>query len=132
MVFRGGEYDDYTIEYDQATICTGSRPVKLDKPGVETFTNDVLYLRTPKEANNIASRAKDKNVVIVGSSFIGQWLVSPAMAHYQIFRFVFVFYAHWSYLSATQVVGIQGSGRFTYQKPSNDMPIYLHYLKIKQ
>ena len=94
MVFRGGEYDDYTIEYDQATICTGSRPVKLDKPGVETFTNDVLYLRTPKEANNIASRAKDKNVVIVGSSFIGECLVYTAMEQYKISKLVYVFYAN--------------------------------------
>lgn len=82
MVFRGGEYTDYTIEYDQAMICTGSRPIKLDKPGTDTFTNDILYLRTPHEANNIATRAKDKNVVVVGSSFIGKHQTESLMSLY--------------------------------------------------
>lgn len=72
MVFRGREWTDYTVEYDQAAICTGSRPVALDKPGVTTFANSVFYLRTPDEANRIAAQAKGKNVVVVGSSFIGK------------------------------------------------------------
>ena len=72
MVFKGREWTDYTVEYDQAVICTGSRPVPLDKPGVSTFPNNVFYLRTPDDGNTIANKAKGKNVVIVGSSFIGE------------------------------------------------------------
>ena len=72
MVFRGGEYTDYTVEYDQAAICIGSRPITLDKPGAATFPNSVFYLRTPGEGNLIVDKAKGKNVVIVGSSFIGE------------------------------------------------------------
>jgi len=80
MVFRGREWTDYTVEYDQAAICTGSRPITLDKPGTNTFSKDVFYLRTPTEANEIANKSKGKNVVIVGSSFIGK------------FVFIFIYY----------------------------------------
>ena len=72
MVFKGGEYTDYTVEYDQVSICTGSRPTRLAVRGAPTFKKDVFYLRTPEDANNIATRAKNSNVVIVGTSFIGE------------------------------------------------------------
>ncbi|KAF6029297.1 hypothetical protein EB796_012392 [Bugula neritina] len=57
-VFRGIEWMDYTVEYDQAAICTGSKPITLDKPGTNTFSKDVFYLRTPAEANKIANKSK--------------------------------------------------------------------------
>lgn len=73
-IFKGGveEYTDYMVEYDQVVICTGSRPRKLPVKGAPTFKKDVFYLRTPDDANNIASRAKDSRVVVVGTSFIGK------------------------------------------------------------
>lgn len=74
-IFKGGveEYTDYTVEYDQAVICTGSRPIKLAVRGAPTFKKDVFYLRTPDDANNIATRAKDRHVVVVGTSYIGKY-----------------------------------------------------------
>lgn len=43
----------------------------LPIPG--TDLQNVYQLRTPEDANQIAERAAGKNVVIIGSSFIG-WL----------------------------------------------------------
>lgn len=41
----------------------------LPIPG--TDLQNVYQLRTPQDANQIAERAAGKNVVIIGSSFIG-------------------------------------------------------------
>ncbi|XP_067931278.1 apoptosis-inducing factor 3-like [Watersipora subatra] len=71
MSFKGHEYTDFKVEYDQAAICTGSSPIELDVPGVETFSSSIHYLRTPHDANQIAKNSDKKNVVIVGSAFIG-------------------------------------------------------------
>ena len=42
----------------------------LPIPGVDL--ENVFTLRTPDDANKIAENVKDKNVVIIGSSFIGE------------------------------------------------------------
>lgn len=44
-------------------------PKKLDVQGRDL--KDVCLLRTPDEANYIAAAGKDKNIVIVGASFLG-------------------------------------------------------------
>jgi len=45
------------------------RPRVLPIPGVDL--ENVFSLRTPDDANKIAAAAAGKNVVIIGSSFIG-------------------------------------------------------------
>ena len=47
-----------------------SRPRVLPIPGVDL--KNVFSLRTPDDANAIAAAANGKNVVIIGSSFIGR------------------------------------------------------------
>ena len=49
------------------------RPRSLDIPGADL--KGVCLLRSPEDGNAIAETTKDKNVVIVGTSFIGenQW-----------------------------------------------------------
>ena len=48
-----------------------TRPRVLPIPGVEL--ENVFTLRTPDDANKIAENIPGKNVVIIGSSFIGQY-----------------------------------------------------------
>lgn len=45
----------------------------LPIPG--TDLQNVYQLRTPEDANQIAERAAGKNVVIIGSSFIGRLFI---------------------------------------------------------
>ncbi|KAM3934092.1 apoptosis-inducing factor 3-like isoform 2-T3 [Leptodactylus fuscus] len=63
--FKDGSF----LQYSQLLIATGSRPRELKCPG-STFKN-VFYLRCPEDANAISEAATSKNVVIMGSSFIG-------------------------------------------------------------
>ncbi|GAU87200.1 hypothetical protein RvY_00084 [Ramazzottius varieornatus] len=56
------------LRYDKLLICTGASPKKLDMQGRDL--KDVCLLRTPDEANYIAAAGKDKNIVIVGASFL--------------------------------------------------------------
>lgn len=46
----------------------------LPIPG--TDLQNVYQLRTPEDANQIAERAAGKNVVIIGSSFIGRLFIN--------------------------------------------------------
>ena len=48
------------------------RPRVLPIPGVDL--QNVFSLRTPDDANKIAEAASGKNIVIIGSSFIGQYI----------------------------------------------------------
>ena len=57
------------VEYDQLLLATGSTPRQLERPGQDL--EGVCTLRTPSQANYIFKQSQDKNVVIVGGSFIG-------------------------------------------------------------
>ncbi|XP_073421770.1 apoptosis-inducing factor 3-like isoform X3 [Dendrobates tinctorius] len=63
--FQDGSF----LHYSQLLIATGSRPRELTCSGA-TLQN-VFYLRSPEDANAISEAAAGKNVVIMGSSFIG-------------------------------------------------------------
>lgn len=63
--FRDGSF----LQYSQLLIATGSRPRELQCPG-STLRN-VFYLRSPEDATAVSKEATGKNVVIMGSSFIG-------------------------------------------------------------
>ncbi|KAM5181822.1 apoptosis-inducing factor 3-like [Mantella aurantiaca] len=63
--FRDGSF----LQYSQLLIATGSRPRDLQCAG-STLKN-VFYLRSPDDASAISEEATGKNVVIMGSSFIG-------------------------------------------------------------
>ncbi|XP_075710288.1 apoptosis-inducing factor 3-like [Rhinoderma darwinii] len=61
--------DGSVLQYSQLLIATGSRPRELKCPG-STLQN-VFYLRSPEDAHAISEAATGKNVVVMGSSFIG-------------------------------------------------------------
>ncbi|CAI9614657.1 unnamed protein product [Staurois parvus] len=63
--FRDGSF----LQYSQLLIATGSRPRELQCPG-STLKN-VFSLRSPEDATAVSEEAGGKNVVIMGSSFIG-------------------------------------------------------------
>lgn len=57
-----------TLRYDKLFISTGSNPRKYRT--IPDNVNNALYLRTHEDALKIANNTKDKNVVLIGSSFI--------------------------------------------------------------
>lgn len=61
--------DGSQINYDCLMIATGGNPRNLQLPGSDL--KNVCYLRTPDDANFIDEASVDKNVVIIGSSFVG-------------------------------------------------------------
>ncbi|RXN07076.1 apoptosis-inducing factor 3-like protein [Labeo rohita] len=61
--------DGFKMEYRKLFIATGSRPKPLSYKGKDV--GNVFHLRTPEDANSIATLASSKNAVIVGTSFIG-------------------------------------------------------------
>lgn len=63
-----------TAQYDSLMIATGGQPRVLPIPGGDL--ENVFCLRTPDDANKIAAAAAGKNVVIIGSSFIGMEVAS--------------------------------------------------------
>ncbi|XP_062568726.1 apoptosis-inducing factor 3-like isoform X2 [Saccostrea cucullata] len=65
VTFKDGSTESYT----SLVVATGGRPRVLPIPG--TDLENVYQLRTPEDANQIAEKAAGKNVVIIGSSFIG-------------------------------------------------------------
>jgi len=56
--------------YDYCVLATGSSPRTLPLQGASGAKN-LMVLRTPEDANRIAAQSEQKNVVIIGSSFIG-------------------------------------------------------------
>lgn len=66
--------DGSSLPYTSLVVATGGRPRMLPIPG--TDLQNVYQLRTPEDANQIAERAAGKNVVIIGSSFIGMEVAS--------------------------------------------------------
>ncbi|XP_021366051.1 apoptosis-inducing factor 3-like isoform X1 [Mizuhopecten yessoensis] len=61
--------DGSTQTYGSLVLATGGSPRVLPIPGIDL--GNVRMLRTPADANFIAENAVGKNVVIIGSSFIG-------------------------------------------------------------
>ncbi|CAL1545244.1 unnamed protein product [Lymnaea stagnalis] len=61
--------DGESLKYDTLLVATGGQPRSLPIPGSDL--KNVYSLRTPNDANAIAENAQGKNVVIMGSSFIG-------------------------------------------------------------
>lgn len=55
--------------YDKVLIATGGSPRKLGCPGEEL--QGIFYVRSPDDSNAINNEAADKNVVVIGTSFIG-------------------------------------------------------------
>ncbi|XP_064382581.1 apoptosis-inducing factor 3-like [Halichondria panicea] len=65
ITFANGE----TQKYDNLLLATGSKPRSLPIPGFQL--DNVFLLRDPAQGNKIAESAVGKNVVIIGTSFIG-------------------------------------------------------------
>ncbi|XP_078362639.1 apoptosis-inducing factor 3-like isoform X2 [Oculina patagonica] len=62
------------LNYDNVLIATGGKPRKLNLPGSDL--ENIFLLRSPDDANQIISLVPEKNVVIIGTSFIGMELAS--------------------------------------------------------
>ena len=58
---------------DFKTCWLSHSPIVLDIPGSDL--KNVCILRSPEDANYIAEQGKGKNVVIIGTSFIGKQLI---------------------------------------------------------
>nr|CAB3220714.1 apoptosis-inducing factor 3-like [Phallusia mammillata] len=58
------------VTYDKLVIATGGQPRTL-APTPGWNLKNIFVLRTPDDANAIAKASKDRQVVVVGSSFIG-------------------------------------------------------------
>lgn len=65
---------DDSLKWDYLVLATGGRPRSLDIPG--NGLDNVFLLRSPSDANKIANGAIEKDVVIVGASFIGTEVAS--------------------------------------------------------
>ncbi len=63
-----------TVLYDTLVIATGGAPRELTCPGADL--QHVTYLRTPADGSEIAQFTEGKNVVVVGSSFIGNTILN--------------------------------------------------------
>ncbi|XP_067650688.1 apoptosis-inducing factor 3-like isoform X2 [Haliotis asinina] len=80
--------DGSSLKFDKLLVATGGKPRTLPIPGLEL--QNVCQLRSPEDANYIASAAQGKKVVIIGSSFIGMevagFLVAKAQSVHVIGR----------------------------------------------
>ncbi|XP_065647012.1 apoptosis-inducing factor 3 isoform X2 [Hydra vulgaris] len=66
-------FADHSFQsYTKLFIATGSQPRHLDIPGNDL--ENIFYLRTPENANDIDSACINKDIVILGSGFIGMEL----------------------------------------------------------
>ncbi|XP_077318244.1 apoptosis-inducing factor 3 isoform X2 [Lithobates pipiens] len=65
VVFKDG----FRMEYNKLLIATGSTPKTLKCKGKEL--DNVFTIRTPEDANRVVKLASNRNVVIVGASFLG-------------------------------------------------------------
>nr|DBA23296.1 TPA: hypothetical protein GDO54_014224 [Pyxicephalus adspersus] len=66
VVFKDG----FRMEYNKLLIATGSTPKTLTCKGKEL--DNVFTIRTPEDANRVVKLASNRNVVIVGASFLGK------------------------------------------------------------
>ncbi|KAL5493177.1 hypothetical protein EMCRGX_G014315 [Ephydatia muelleri] len=67
VTFADGE----SLSYDSLLLATGSKPFVLPVAGFDL--QNVLVLREPSQANEIAREATGKRVIVIGTSFIGRW-----------------------------------------------------------
>eukprot|EP00731_Ephydatia_muelleri_P011007 Em0005g1593a len=65
VTFADGE----SLSYDSLLLATGSKPFVLPVAGFDL--QNVLVLREPSQANEIAREATGKRVIVIGTSFIG-------------------------------------------------------------
>uniref|UniRef100_A0A8R1DL78 Pyr_redox_2 domain-containing protein n=1 Tax=Caenorhabditis japonica TaxID=281687 RepID=A0A8R1DL78_CAEJA len=68
-----------TIVYSKLVIATGGNVRKLQVPGADL--KNIFYVRKVEDANTIANLHPGKNVVCVGSSFIGMEIASSLTAN---------------------------------------------------
>ena len=61
------------VPYDYLVLASGGTPRELNIPGHDL--NGIYQLRSVSDANKIAEVAKDKKVVVIGSSFIGKCVI---------------------------------------------------------
>jgi len=61
-------------QYSQLFIATGGRPRLLNVPG--HGLKNIFYLRSPEDGNQIHNESQGKNVVILGTGFIGMEIAS--------------------------------------------------------
>jgi NADPH-dependent 2,4-dienoyl-CoA reductase/sulfur reductase-like enzyme/nitrite reductase/ring-hydroxylating ferredoxin subunit len=73
VILESGE----SLAYDKLVFCTGGAPRQLGVPGDDL--KGVFTLRTPEDANAIADSITDKDVVIVGGSFIGMEVAAASV-----------------------------------------------------
>lgn len=59
------------LRYDYLVIATGQRVRELSVDDTKVAWKNIHYLRTLEDANALCEAGKTKNVVILGSSFIG-------------------------------------------------------------
>ncbi|KAG0715763.1 Apoptosis-inducing factor 3 [Chionoecetes opilio] len=57
------------VTYEKLFIATGGKPRRLNIPGGEL--SNVWVVRSPEDANAVAAAAAQKEVVVIGASFIG-------------------------------------------------------------
>jgi NAD(P)H-nitrite reductase large subunit len=62
--------DGDTIHYSKLVLATGGTPRQLSCPGADL--QGVFYLRTPEDGQRIAESVQGRDVVVIGSSFIGR------------------------------------------------------------
>ena len=73
--------DGTSIKYDTLFVGTGSAPRTLDVAGSDL--QNIYYLRDPWQGNALLEAATDKQVVIVGAGFIGEWVGSREPSSYK-------------------------------------------------
>lgn len=61
--------DNSKQSYDKLFVGTGGTPRTLSIPGADL--ENVLYLRSPEDGNRIHNACQEKNVVVIGTGFIG-------------------------------------------------------------
>lgn len=67
-----------TFQYDGCLVATGGIPRRLPIPGSDL--DNVYCLRVAEEAHAIAAQAEGKNLVVIGSSFIGMEVAAALVA----------------------------------------------------
>uniref|UniRef100_A0A914VU33 Rieske domain-containing protein n=1 Tax=Plectus sambesii TaxID=2011161 RepID=A0A914VU33_9BILA len=70
--------DQDTVHYSKLVIATGGTPRTLTCPGADL--QGIHYLRTPQDGLSISESVQGRDVVIIGSSFIGMELAASLVA----------------------------------------------------
>lgn len=62
--------DQDTMHYSKLVLATGGTPRMLTCPGADL--EGIFYLRTPEDGLRISEAVQGRDVVVIGSSFIGK------------------------------------------------------------